>query len=254
MLDEDTDCCVNFVETIASKAGRESVHPKSVADALFQECKHVIDRGAEIWLFDCDKTISENDVSYEFFAQLGIGLDTIKQIFRNDRYSTYQFYKFASLYGSKSAEEIFFAAKSAADQLILSAKILEILKSESRPTALGITSGIFPVWQNAQGIDKYLDSLLGSSLFQSPPRLVTPLVKKEFVHLLKAAGKRVVAMGDSMIDVPMLEAADLGLIVAHQKLDKAVDKHFASNQDTRIQQMIINDLRYSNLKSVRELS
>ena len=65
-------------------------------------------------------------------------------------------------------------------------------------------------------------------------------------------GKHVVAIGDSMIDIPMLEAANKGYLVAHEKLNKAVESYLAESMCTNIEKMFEVGVSY-DLKKCCEL-
>ncbi len=111
ILDEDTSACIEFIESYLTDIDgyryepkkRLQIHLLTIFSKITSSPKHIL-------VMDCDKTLSENDVTYEFCRQLDIDGRQLKQIFRNDRYTAYQFFKVAKLYGSKSSSEIKCAA------------------------------------------------------------------------------------------------------------------------------------------------
>ena len=87
--------------------------------------------------------------------------------------------------------------------------------------------------------------LLGNTCKSEFEYLVTPLFKKEIASLLREKGKHVVAIGDSMIDIPMLEAADQGYLIAHEKLNKAVESYLTGVECTNIEQIFDVGVSYN---------
>jgi soluble P-type ATPase len=79
---------------------------------------------------------------------------------------------------------------------------------------------------------------------------ISTLVKQAIAEELKALGKNVIAIGDSPIDIGMLEAADKGFIVAVQKLGAGVMQYFVKNPKTKIRQLSYSQHKYKGIKEV----
>jgi len=253
ILDESTERCIDFVESYLNNQNNNLYDPRAIAEELVECICKEIEPIDNIIVMDCDKTLSENDATYEFCHCLGIDVKELKSIFHNDRYTTYQFFCVARLYGSKKTSEIKAAAIKAKKTLRLSERMLSIAHGiPSGYFKLGITSGIYQIWELLLE-DTLFDSLIGCSNFADMTYLITPSVKREVVAQLKRKGKTVVAVGDSLIDIPMLEAADSGLIVAHEKLSNAVVEYFDRFPVTPIRQLSLSNYKYSGIGVVEGL-
>lgn len=250
ILDEDTSACIEFIESYVTDTNGHRYEPKKVAKNFIDIILKDRNLPKKIFVMDCDKTLSENDVTYEFCQQLGIDDRQLKQIFCNDRYTAYQFFKVAKLYGSKSFAEIKCAAIKTKKTIKPSTSVLsDISKNAKDSYRVGITSGVYHIWQLFIE-EQMFDSLIGCEEIHDMKGLITPSVKKEVVSLLKNMGKTVIAIGDSVIDIPMLEAADNGYIVAHEKLSNAVINYFDKFPDTSIKQVSYSNYKYEGVEIV----
>lgn len=82
---------------------------------------------------------------------------------------------------------------------------------------------------------------------------VTPYVKEKLVKRLKEMGKKVFALGDSIIDIPMLEEADIGIIVAMEKINKSVDNYISNNPNSKLFQFEYNYYKYQGITERRRI-
>ncbi len=253
ILDEDTETVITFLKAYLSPETRGYYDPKNAASFLVNQVPKDLLNYDKILIADCDKTLSENDVTFYFCDHLDIPTSQVKQIFRNDRYTSYQFFKLSKLYATKSPVDLSNAAIIAQKKLIISrSTIAYIHRKYCGFYKIALTSGLKSVW-SLVATNEQFHALLAS---QSPSGLtgfVTPLVKKEIVLALQRMGKTVVAIGDSMIDIPMLEIADQAYIVAHQKLSSAVVNYFEKNGGTNIRQISFSSNKYKNIETVEDL-
>lgn len=243
ILDEDTVCCIEFmtlwVKEYWHRFDYEKLAKKYVTDFLVKqsECKQVI-------LLDCDNTLSLNDATYDFCDSLSIDKSILKQIFAHDRYSSYQFFKINRLYQSFSSDKLALAIKSALTKIAISPKIWSWMQSQSNGCVLALTVGLLEVWQAKCTELSSIDAVVGNSVCALPDVLITPLFKKYVAQEFKNQGIYVIAIGDSIIDVPMLEFADEGYLVAHQKLNHAVMNYFSDCLNSSIVQVFATEYRY----------
>ena len=233
ILDEDTNSSIEFIESFVLNY-KEKYSYKAIAKRLIDKIFDELENTEEVAIFDCDKTVSHNDVTYDFCSSLGIPLKELKNIFHNDRYSSYQFFKVQKLFTKKSYAEIHLASHNALAQIKLSDEVTNYISSLKNVYVLGITSGVYEIWDLISKERNLFDCLFGNSSLGITEYLVTPLLKKEIVLELQRRNKKVSAIGDSMIDIPMLEVADKGYIVAHQKLNKAVVSYFEWIKNSQI--------------------
>ena len=83
--------------------------------------------------------------------------------------------------------------------------------------------------------------------------LVTPAVKEALCQELRPLGKRVISIGDSLLDLGMLEAADLGVLAVGRKRDPRLIRYFSENSGSSIRQFSFNLEKYEQLKEVDHL-
>lgn len=243
ILDEDTEQSIAFmtlwIKEYAQRFDYEKLSQQYVAHFLTQqpECNRVI-------LLDCDNTLSVNDATYDFCATLGIDKSVLKQIFANDRYSSYQFFKINQLYQSYAPEKLALAVEFALKQVAISPFVLDWVQSQNNVFTLALTVGLYEVWQAKCDEWSCIHGVLGNSVFALPNMLVTPLLKKYIAQAFKNKGIYVIAIGDSIIDIPMLACADEGYLVAHQKLNRAVMDYFSGSLKSPIMQLFATQWRY----------
>ena len=247
ILDEDTATCLSFIEVYVADREGEKFNPVKVAGAMVDSFSESISGYSTIVLLDCDKTISENDMTYSFCRELGVKSQELKQVFRNDRYTVYQFYKVAKIYSSRFEAQIENAATKAKSDMKLNPYILDNLNKLEGSFKLGITSGVYSIWRKIKHEHLILDGLIGCRELHKQTWLVTPSVKREVSKQLKEMGKTVVAVGDSIIDIPMLESADRGYIVAHEKINKATMEYFEQTPNSKICQVSYSQHKYDNV-------
>ena len=109
---------------------------------------------------------------------------------------------------------------------------------------MALTVGLLEVWQAKCTELSSIDAVVGNSVCALPDVLITPLFKKYVAQEFKNQGIYVIAIGDSIIDVPMLEFADEGYLVAHQKLNHAVMNYFSDCLNSSIVQVFATEYRY----------
>lgn len=251
ILDEDTQSCVEFIESWVGDF-EERYSYKNVAHKIVSGLANELNQVNEVLLLDCDKTVSTNDVTYDFCKELDINSSDLKSIFRNDRYTSYQFYKVWCLYKSKPESKVITASKASLEMTKLSNDILELIKSKNEALIIGLTSGVYEIWDLVGKKYNLFNILIGNTCSNELDYYVTPLLKKAIVLELQNRGKKVTAIGDSMIDVPMLESANFGYIVAHEKVNKAVEKYIEVEKFTQIKQIFRDEFSY-NLSDINEM-
>jgi len=123
ILDEDTESCLQFIKSYVTNYETKYCC-KTIAKKLVDKIPEEIANKNEVIIFDCDKTVSQNDVTYDYCCNLGISAHKLKNIFRNDRYTSYQFFKVESLYRACSHDEINQASLDALSKIILRVTML----------------------------------------------------------------------------------------------------------------------------------
>ena len=78
------------------------------------------------------------------------------------------------------------------------------------------------------------------------------MVKYYLVKFLREEGKHVIAVGDSMVDIDMLNEADKKFIVAQDKINESM-KAYLKTAKTEIMQLEYNKLYYDDIAIKRSL-
>ncbi len=186
-----------------------------------------------IILVDCDKTLAKQDATLLIWNDLGIDTDTIKQIFKCDKYSIYQFYQIIKLlkYQNRDYDEIF---QKIYKKISLSEELINFLNSFSA-TVICITAGDYSFWKKiSQKLNFYC---IGHENLNNPFLAITPVIKEKIAQLFKKNGKKIVCFGDSIIDIPMLNIADEAYIICHNKLSEPVKQYFLKTKKSKIKQL-----------------
>lgn len=244
ILDEETESSVQFISFWLDSYLSKFCNQTS-ALSFYKEYKELLKKSTQIILIDCDKTVSINDGTYDFCRYLGVKKEELKSVFRNDRYTSYQFFKVWNLYKKKNPIKIEESVTLTVQNINLSQSVFDYLANQKDSVVIGVTSGVFDIWNLINEKYKIFDVLLGNTCKSEFEYLVTPLFKKEIASLLREKGKHVVAIGDSMIDIPMLEAADQGYLIAHEKLNKAVESYLTGVERTNIEQIFDIGVSYN---------
>ena len=209
VLDSD-EAAVGFVCRFAKTSEQIA---QDVADKIAATAK-----GKNIVLTDLDKTVSINDLTDDFMRSANIAPDFAKTVFAGDYYTRYQFQVFHERLAS--APNYAEAVRNALDKLVINDNLIkDLFAMKEKGCVVALTTGMKDAWAEKNKDLQLFDAIFG---YGKQERLViTPLIKK---LVAKCLTKRceVVAIGDSVIDLGMLTAADKGYLLAMNKLDKRI--------------------------------
>jgi hypothetical protein len=124
--------------------------------------------------------------------------------------------------------------------------IADIKNNGTDYLSIGITSGILKTWENIQARYEFPQIVVGGSNLKTDRFIVSTSVKYQLVKLLHNAGKYIIALGDSAIDIEMLEEADKGYIVAQEKLNNGI-KEYVKGKKSNIMQLEYSPFHYDDL-------
>ncbi|OGR73182.1 MAG: hypothetical protein A2089_12630 [Elusimicrobia bacterium GWD2_63_28] len=174
-------------------------------------CRHVV-------VADGDETLSAEDTSRIFFELSGDEMlyARIRNIFRTIGTGYDAFYAAAQLYSGIDPASYSERCVQAAGKAEMRPGWAEFIRS--CPSVIVVTSGIARIWEAViRGNGWGNVALVGGSHFSFDDYIVDSAVKARVVEKLAAAGKKVLAFGDSSMDARMLEAADIGCVVMRNK-------------------------------------
>lgn len=249
VLDGDVPVCAEFLcALIANPSVCEQ--RRQIGDILARHAK-TLEKVGTIVVSDCDRTISVKDTGDFFCRYVGLERSAMKEIFKGDYYSIYQFYKWKKLVarytgdGSFSAACDFAIANTAVNQ-----KLINDICSENVLT-VGVTTGLTEIWEAVRKTVSFPQILIGNTV-QPTNLIISATAKRILVEELQKAGKKVIAIGDGVLDMPMLEAADGGFIVAEDKLSNSVIKYLAEHKP-KVRQLSYSRFKYENAEVVNSV-
>ncbi|WP_424409544.1 AAA family ATPase [Pasteurella sp. PK-2025] len=253
ILDEDTESCIQFIalwiKEYSKKFNYIEIAKRIVANFINSNPNNY----TKVMLVDCDNTISENDITYDFCKFLNINKASVKKVFLGDRYSSYQFFKIRQLYQTANRKTVNQAIDFSAANLLINKKIWKLINNKLEDTyIIALTVGLLEVWAK-WFYEQKIGTLFGNSINLEQDFFVTPLLKKYIAYAFQSQGFEVLSIGDSMIDIPMLEISNYGYIVAHRKINQAVLGYFQQNKNSQIVQIFAEECRYP-IKQLEEVN
>jgi phosphoserine phosphatase len=169
-------------------------------------------------VLDADRTLAPVDTG----RLIGKGFEVngrIRSVFEERGYSTKAFLEVASVWGSVPEVMYLAAIERALPEVALHAGWRELLPQLSGEVqVVVVTAGIPQLWKNVLSRAGLSETpVIGGCRVGTDNYVVCPQGKASVVRTLQKRGMRVTAAGDSAIDLPMLQAADVGLVVPDYK-------------------------------------
>lgn len=234
ILDEDFTSGISFITDYVH------TYPSKTSLKIAAEIVATI-KSNKIALFDCDRTITIEDTTIPFFKLNSENADSLRTIFTDDVYSTYQFWQQEQLYRNFS---IYPDISDFHFNPIVIGKLNELKKQGY--AIYGLTSGVFHIWQEINNKENLFDSLIGNDL-KREGYIISDFVKGYIVKLLQEKGVSVVSVGDSICDIFMLEESTDGFIYAPSKIRPLVQSYFDMHPKTTIKQFSKNPYKYKGI-------
>ncbi len=248
VIDDCLDDNLSFLSYL--KENPKIAFPREMVRNMISANMDTIKRFDTVLITDCDKTLSVEDTGELFFQNTGIEKSDIKKIFKGDYYSVYQFYKF-NLLCKKIAQkgELDQCCDFAFRNTQINTHLYEdIYKGKENVLSIGLTTGIFEIWSKIRESIEFPKILFGNKV-NSDGRFITATVKRMMVEELRMMGKYIIAVGDGILDVSMLEQANKAYLVAQQKLSDPVIRYLSENKSS-IKQLEYNKYKYDNTEIV----
>ncbi len=246
IFDEDIEMCVQFMQFYLELFAQNKCNPDDVARHLISEIPKDLLSKKNVLVVDCDRTVSINDVSATFLQALSIDTSLIGAVFGKTRYSMYQFYKIMELYRHFDKETLEKAILEAYSNSTLKDEVVGILQNNQNALCIGLSAGALMAWQYIAKKDLPLHALFGNIYERG--YLVTPSVKEAVVKVLQEMDKNVIAIGDSIIDIPMLEMANKGYLVSYSFIGKGVEHYLQKQAKPKIKQLSFTKFPYDNVE------
>lgn len=252
LVDDDTSCTLNFIAELINNSS--VVHPHLVARRLFDELKNELIDAKDVVITDCDKTLSIEDPTMFLIEGSQYDKTKIKDIFKGDTYSIYQFYRLHH-YLDKIDKYQENCSRIAKTTVPFRPLIDQLHSHRKEATTIAITTGVGEIWAQMNRHYQFADVVIGHSPHQVAGLInsfVSAEIKSELVRLIQSAGKRVIAFGDSLVDWEMLNQANRGIIVCTSKLNQSLMKCI-DNVNISMYQPDFNVEFYSQCKKVTDL-
>ncbi|KAI8930907.1 hypothetical protein NX059_011922 [Plenodomus lindquistii] len=201
-------------------------------------------------VLDADKTLAPVDTGAMFWsdeeAVARIPEDPHKAVFQSRGYTREAFQQAMLLHEEFSEEEFDAICERVASKVDLFPEMEKLLKNVAEDEHVGamvVTCGLRGVWEKV--LERYgcphVELIAGGRL--DDPYMVTDVTKEYVVGQLHKQNVRVVAFGDSPLDIPMLEAADEAYVVV-------CNERVRSNSMNWALTTAINDSRLSAVQVV----
>lgn len=176
------------------------------------------DRLGAALVLDGDRTLAPQDTGRIIGRALGVD-DRIRSAFVSHGYTDDSFGIVADIWSTIPLVAYQQRIRSVAETVTLHAFWIKVLREVARRVpVVVISAGVPQVWRLVLDMhDLPSVPVLGGCHRALDSYVVSPATKAELVVTLRADGWSVVAAGDSVIDLPMLKAADVPLFVPDAK-------------------------------------
>jgi len=248
IFDDDFSLHTKFITLMSNGSAYADSYgaAKEIADTINKASGNT----STICLLDCDRTLSKNDTTTDFLKTAGIEQTILAEIFKGSRYSSYQFWKAASMYAD--IEDYGQYCQIAAKKANMNRRLINDLNMIPDSYKVGLTAGIYKVWNIIKDREGFLDVVFGGSNTRTDNRVISDMTKGYAAKILREQGKKIIAVGDSMTDLLMLENADNGYVIAEEKKSASLQDYF-THKKTSIRQPAYNSYSFEGIKTVRSI-
>lgn len=231
VINDDVYFLARFIESLATKD--PYLLPHKVFERFYTQYHKTLQKHKKIFLVDCDGTLTKQDSVKEFYKHKEVSHYIIPNAFCNHRF--YGFYQFFCLTQRRlEIEESLFLSicQKVYHHIALYPKFVRFL-CEQEATIVAITAGIRPIY-HLLFAQHNIPFLLVSNDRQS---IVSQETKAYFAKALRELGYEVLAIGNGIVDIPMLLNAERGFLVdspdreridAWLRLDRDRQEQFAN--------------------------
>jgi hypothetical protein len=201
--------------------------------------------GGPAFVLDADRTLSTADTGRLVGSAFGLN-DEIRAVFQREGYAAPSFEKVSEIWSCIPAELYLAQAEAVGAALELRSEWSKILsRAVPRVPVVVVCSGVPVAWRVALRSAGFPEiPVLGGCHPTADSYLVGPESKAQVVRSFQARGWRVLAAGDSLIDLPMLSTSDYPLIVPDSKGSMALRAAMRPNMKAR--QLIVEGQRFDD--------
>ncbi len=239
ILDPRYDCILEFLEGLFNGDILTSPEVSRIAaDRILKSTDK-----KTIVLCDGDKTLSNTDLSLSLDLPRLIDL---KEVFNGDRYTTFQFWVVYKIY--RDLPQLDTKMREAAARVQLSRPLLDDL-SKIDSYRVVVTAGLENLWAYAIKHSDLFEMAIGTDV--GAIRNMSQFGKAFIVRYLHEAGRKVIALGDNMVDYRMLLEADQGYVIAHLKKNASLQRTLLDG--SKLRQPSSNEIKFEGVKEVNSI-
>ena len=241
VLNEDLSVCEQYISDVIEGVIKTS---EVIVDEAVKEIL-LNDNLQEIFLLDCDKTLSINDITNFVIKEKNIENKIVIDNFKENFYTQYQSYRFHKHILNNNIKPY---VKEGVQKIELNYNLINNIKNTNVQT-VGLTLGLADIWSEVNKVN---------NIFTISPCLVgkkddnniymSYFTKYLIGKKLKEKGIKVYSIGDSIADMMLLEEADKSWVVINNKLSSTAKKYFIENPNSKIYQISYSNEKYDNLK------
>jgi phosphoserine phosphatase len=203
-------------------------------------------RGRVCLVIDADRTLAPEDTGRLVGRATGVD-GAIRSVFETHGYVEEAFTLVAETWAGVRPEHYLAQVSRAVDAVAVHVAWQTILSAaRQRVPIVVVTSGIPQAWRAVLDRLGHEDvPVIGGCHRDLDDYIVCPETKAEIVAILQAQGFRVMAAGDSLIDLPMLGRADVPLFVPDPKGSPALRAEL--HRVPRIRHLLVDERRFDGL-------
>lgn len=197
-------------------------------------------------VLDADRTLSPEDSGLIVARAFGVEAD-VRKIFERHDYDDAAFTEVSLVWSAISQELYVREIERVADSILMRDAWIEVLKAvSSLVPVLVVTAGIPQVWRRVLTNAGHAQIPVIGGCHRSVDRYaISARSKGEIVLALKQRGWKVVAAGDSRVDLAMLAAADRALFVPDHKGSPALRSEL--HAVPTIRHLLVDQQRFAEL-------
>ena len=200
-------------------------------------------------LLDADYTLFPYDSGKIFCKAAKFDFLQIKGIFQSLGYSFPAFYKTAALHAQMDLDTFIKASEETAKQIIIEKDFVDLINEmKKNAEIIVITSGYKMIWEQVlhnHRLDRI--HLMAGNNLRTDEYIIDDTVKGLIAEKIKENDRRVIAYGDSLVDYPMLNVADISYIIIYEKERKDLIEKMKN--DSRIKQIPMRGLTVPHLRN-----
>lgn len=224
-IDSQASEVAKFIHFIHNK--RELIIPSAVFSSFMKEHAHSLK--PTIILSDCDGTLDNKDGVKEFYKISSVANYGVNDVFHGHRfYGAYQFFRLTQKRLEIDEGVFYSACKRAAHSLTIAPQLVEVLQT-SNTSLIAITAGIRVIWQEVFDFYEIAFSLVANDRHT----IIFEDTKAHFARELTGLGFRVIALGDGLVDIGMLEYATNPILIESKKTESIIS-HLSKEVQNRL--------------------